>query len=218
MSAISTARPGQRVWPARFCPTSDFCAKLARGVIMPDMPLKQVPLVRPQPTEYASYYEKYVSLVPGTDVLGILEAQQMLMTQLLAARSEREGNFRYAPDKWTVKELVGHISDTERVFTYRALRISRADSTPMEGFEQDDYVKNGGFNDRTLADLTDEFDQVRSATLALYQGLGGEAWARRGVANKNEVTVRALAYIIAGHELHHRRILEEKYLPAIPRA
>jgi len=117
---FSRCGPPGAFLPARFCFTSNFCAKLALGVIMPDMPLKQVPLVRPQPSEYASYYEKYVSLIPGTDVLGVLEAQQMLMTQLLAARSEREGNFRYAPDKWTVKELVGHISDTERVFTYRA--------------------------------------------------------------------------------------------------
>lgn len=182
------------------------------------MSVKQAPQVRPQPTDYAAYYEKYISLVPGTDILGVLEAQQMLTAQLLSARSEREGNFRYAPDKWTVKELVGHISDSERVFAYRALRISRNDKTPIEGFEQDDYVKNGGFNDRTLADLAEELAQVRSATLALFLGLSGEAWQRRGIANKNEVTVRALAYIIAGHELHHRRILEEKYLPAIPRA
>jgi len=185
---------------------------------MPCMSVKLAPQVRPQPTEYAAYYEKYVSLVPGTDILGVLEAQGMLMAQLLGARSEREGNFRYAPDKWTLKEVVGHISDTERVFAYRALRISRNDKTPMEGFEQDDYVKNGGFNDRTLVDLAGEFSQVRGATLALYLGLSGDAWQRRGVANKNEVTVRALAFIIAGHELHHRRILEEKYLPAIPRA
>lgn len=185
---------------------------------MPCMSVKLAPQVRPQPTEYAAYYEKYVSLVPGTDILGVLEAQGMLMTQLLGARSEREGNFRYAPDKWTVKEVVGHISDTERIFAYRALRISRNDKTPIEGFEQDDYVKNGGFNDRTLVDLAGEFSQVRGATLALFLGLGGDAWQRRGAANKNEVTVRALAFIIAGHELHHRRILEEKYLPAIPRA
>jgi hypothetical protein len=182
------------------------------------MSVKLAPQVRPQPTEYAAYYEKYVSLVPGTDILGVLEAQGMLMTQLLGARSEREGNFRYAPEKWTVKEVVGHITDSERIFAYRALRISRNDKAPIEGFEQDDYVKNGGFNDRTLADLAGEFSQVRSATLALFLGLGGDAWQRRGVANKNEVTVRALAFIIAGHELHHRRILEEKYLPAIPRA
>jgi hypothetical protein len=182
------------------------------------MSVKLAPQVRPQPTEYATYYEKYVSLVPGTDILGVLEAQGMLMAQLLGARSEREGNFRYAPDKWTLKEVVGHITDTERIFAYRTLRISRNDKTPIEGFEQDDYVKNGGFNDRTLVDLAGEFSQVRGATLALFLGLGGDAWQRRGVANKNEVTVRALAFIIAGHELHHRRILEEKYLPAIPRA
>jgi len=182
------------------------------------MSVKQAPQVRPQPNDYAPFYEKYVALVPGTDILGVLEAQQMLMTQLLSARSEREGNFRYAADKWTVKELVGHVTDSERIFAYRALRIARADQTPMEGFEQDDYVKNGGFNDRTLVDLAEEYAQVRGATLALFLGLSGDAWQRRGVANKNEVTVRALAYIIAGHELHHRRILEENYLPAIPRA
>jgi DinB superfamily len=182
------------------------------------MPAKLAPQIRPQPTDYAAYYEKYVSLVPGTDILGVLEAQSMLTTQLLGARSEREGNFRYAQEKWTVKEVVGHITDSERIFAYRALRISRGDKTPIEGFEQDDYVKNGGFNDRTLVDLADEFAQVRTATLALFLGLGGDAWQRRGIANKNEVTVRALAYIIAGHELHHRRVLEEKYLPAIPRA
>jgi len=130
------------------------------------MPVKLAPQVRPQPTDYAAYYEKYVSLVPGTDILGVLEAQRMLTTQLLAARSEREGNFRYAADKWTVKELVGHIADSERIFAYRALRIARADKTPIEGFEQDDYVKYGGFNDRTLVDLAEEFAQVRGATLA----------------------------------------------------
>src|SRR6201981_3241756 len=138
---------------------------------MLSMPVKLPAQVRPQPTEYAAFYESYVSLVPGTDILGVLEAQGMLMTQLLGARSEREGNFRYAPDKWTVKEVVGHISDTERIFAYRALRISRNDKTPIEGFEQDDYVKNGCFNDRTLVDLAAEFAQVRTATLALFLGL-----------------------------------------------
>jgi uncharacterized damage-inducible protein DinB len=182
------------------------------------MSAKQVAQVRPLATDYAAYYEKYVSLITGTDILAILEAQQLVMSQLLGARSEREGNFRYAADKWTLKEVIGHVTDAERVFSYRALRFSRGDKTPVEGFEQDDYVKNGGFNERKLNDIAEEFSQVRSATLALLHGLDGEAWERRGTANKNEVTVRALAYIIAGHELHHRRILEEKYLPAIPRA
>lgn len=179
---------------------------------------KRASVSRPQQGEYASYYEKYVSLIPSDDILATLEAQRLQTTQLLAARSERDGNFRYAPDKWSVKEVVGHVSDCERIFMYRALRISRGDQTPIEGFEQDDYVRNGNFNSRTLADLAEEFSHVRAASLALLNSLAEDAWPRRGIANKNEVSVRALAYITAGHELHHRRILEEKYLAAIPRA
>ena len=173
---------------------------------------------RPATGEYASFYETYVSKVKGSDILGILEAQRLQTAQLFAAHSERDGNFRYAPDKWTVKEVIGHLSDSERIFAYRALRIARGDQTPLSGFEQDDYVKTGGFGERSLADLAEEFAQVRSATVALLRPLTGEAWTRRGSANKNEVTVRALAYIIAGHELHHREILKERYFPAIPRA
>jgi len=173
---------------------------------------------RPAPTEYAAFYEKYIALVPGNDIVTILDAQRLQMTQLFAARSERDGNFRYAPGKWTVKEVLGHISDSERIFAYRALRIARADQTPLSGFEQDDYVRAGAFGERTLTDLVEEFALVRGATSALFQSLSGEAWLRRGVANKSEVTVRALAFIIAGHELHHREILKEHYFPAIPRA
>src|SRR6202034_4604784 len=131
--------------------------------------------------------------------------------------SEGDGNFRYAADKWTVKEVVGHISDTERIFAYRALRLARADETALSGFEQDDYVLAGAFGERTLADLVEEFAFVRGATSALFHSLGEQAWLRRGIANKNEVTVRALAFIIAGHELHHRALLKERYFPAIPR-
>jgi len=173
---------------------------------------------RPQPGEYAQYYEKYIALVTSTDILGALEAQRLVMSQLLGARSEREGNFRYAPDKWTVKEVIGHLADSERIFAYRALRFARGDQTPLSGFEQDDYVKGGGFSERTLADLAEEFAEVRDASIALFNGLDAAAWQKRGLANKSEITVRALAYIIAGHDLHHRRVLEEKYLPAIPRA
>ena len=167
--------------------------------------------IRPAPGEYAPYYESYIALVPGDDVVGLLETQRKQMMQLFAARSERDGNFRYAPDKWTVKEVLGHISDTERIFAYRALRIARGDQTPLSGFEQDDYVRAGAFGERALADLTEEFSHVRGATVALFHSLGKEVWLRRGVANKNEVSVRALAFIIAGHELHHRKILQEKY-------
>jgi DinB superfamily len=175
-------------------------------------------LARPEAGEYAAYYEKYVSLVPGDDATGALEAQRVQTMQLFAGRSERDGNFRYAPDKWTVKEVLGHVSDTERIFTYRALRIARGDQTPLPGFEQDDYVRSGGFNERPLASLVEEFAYVRSASLALFRSLGPEAWLRRGTASKNEVSVRALAFITAGHELHHRQILKERYFSAIPRA
>jgi uncharacterized damage-inducible protein DinB len=179
---------------------------------------KAVTTLRPQPGEYAAYYEKYVSLVAGTDIVPILEAQRLQMIQLCAAHTERDGNFRYAADKWTVKEVLGHVTDSERIFAYRALRIARGDQTPLSGFEQDDYVRAGGFAERSLADLAEEFSHVRSATVALFRPLGHDAWARRGMANKNEVSARALAFIIAGHELHHRAILTERYFPAIPRA
>ena len=173
---------------------------------------------RPEPTEYAEFYAGYISEVPGSDVLSVLEAQRVHMLQLFAARSERDGSFRYAPGKWTVKEVLGHINDAERIFTYRALRIARGDRTPLASFEQEGFVRNGGFSERTLADLADEFGSVRSASVALFRSLGEEAWRRRGIASEKEVTVRALAFITAGHQIHHRSILEERYFPAIPRA
>ena len=173
---------------------------------------------RPDAGEYAEYYANYISKVPGTDVLGILEAQRLHMSQLFAGRTERDGNFRYAPGKWTVKEVLGHITDAERIFTYRALRIARGDQTPLPSFEQDDYVKSGGFAARTLGDLVEEFGAVRSASSALFRSFNEEAWSRRGVASQKQVTVRALGFITAGHQIHHRMVLEEQYFPAIPRA
>ena len=171
-------------------------------------------IARPQPGEYAPYYGRYISLVPGEDILSTLDQQRRETMMLLCGGDDEDGDFRYAPDKWSAKEVLGHLCDTERIFAYRALRIARADATPIEGFEQDDYVRNGGFALRSLADLIEDFIAVRRATLSLLRNLDEAAWMRRGIANKNEVTVRALAYIIAGHELHHRRILEEKYFAA----
>jgi hypothetical protein len=168
-------------------------------------------VARPQPDEYAPYYARYISLVEGEDILSTLDQQRRQTMMLLCSRDEQDGDFRYAPEKWSAKEVLGHICDSERVFAYRALRISRADTTPLEGFEQDDYVRNGPFANRPLADLVEDFIAVRRATLSLLRNLNEAAWMRRGLANKNEVSVRALAYIIAGHELHHRRILEERY-------
>ena len=173
-----------------------------------------IEVARPQPGEYAPYYERYISLVSGNEILSALESGRRQMMLLLSGRSEGEGDYRYAPGKWSAKEVLGHVCDTERVFAYRALRISRADQTPMEGFEQDDYVRNGPFAHRPLCELIDDYIAVRRATLTLFRNLDDAAWLRRGVANKNQVTVRALAYIIAWHELHHRSILEEKYFAA----
>jgi hypothetical protein len=170
-----------------------------------------VAIGRPQSGEYAPYYDRYISLVPGEDILDTLDQQRRQTMMLLCGRDDDDGDFRYAPGKWSAKEVLGHVCDTERIFAYRALRISRADTTPLEGFEQDDYVSNGPFAQRPLADLIEDFIAVRRATLSLLRNLDEAAWMRRGIANKNEISVRALAYIIAGHELHHRRILEEKY-------
>lgn len=169
---------------------------------------------RPQAGEYAPYYDRYISLVQGDDILTVLEQQRRQTMLLLSGRSESEGGFRYAPGKWTAKEVIGHVCDAERIFAYRALRIARGDATPIEGFEQDDYIRNGPFNQRTLEELIEDYIAVRRATLSLLRNLDEAAWMRRGVANKNEVTVRALAFTIAGHEVHHRRILEEKYFAA----
>jgi hypothetical protein len=166
---------------------------------------------RPESGEYAPYYDRYIALIEGEDILGTLDEQRRKTVLLVSGRGEAEGEFRYAPEKWSAKEVLGHVNDTERIFAYRALRIARADATPMEGFEQDDYVRNGPFARRPLADLVEDYIAVRRATLSLLRNLEAAAWTRRGVANKNEITVRALAYIIAGHEVHHRRILEEKY-------
>jgi hypothetical protein len=175
-------------------------------------------MVRPEPGEYAPFYETYVSKVQGGDVIAQLESQRLQTAQFFAASTERDGNFRYAPGKWSIKEVVGHLSDSERVFGYRAMRIGRGDQTALPGFEQEDYVKNGNFGEQSLADLVAEFGLVRAATLALLRSFNAEAWGRRGIASDNPVTVRALAFIIAGHELHHREILKERYFPAIPRA
>jgi len=168
-------------------------------------------IARPEPGEYNPYYDRYISLVPGTDILGTLDTQRRQTLLLLSGRDEEDGNFRYSPEKWSAKEVLGHVCDTERIFAYRALRIARGDQTALEGFEQDDYVRNGSFARMPLEEIVEDYIAVRRATLTLFRNLEEPAWVRRGVANKNEVSVRALAYTIAGHEVHHRRILEERY-------
>ena len=175
-----------------------------------------MPFERPKPGEYHPYYDRYISLIVASDVMNTLVAQISKTVGLLAARSEDDGNLRYAPGKWTVKEVLGHLVDTERIMTYRALRIARNDRTPIEGFEQDDYVRDGPSAALRLADLLEEFKTVRVSTLAFFRHLRPDDWIRCGLANQSEISVRALAYVIAGHELHHRHILEEKYFGSAP--
>src|SRR6516165_7480559 len=172
---------------------------------------------RPYAGDYALSYGKYIALVPGGDFLEILASQLQDTRALLSPLNDAQGDFRYAPGKWSVKETLGHINDAERIFSYRMLRIARGDQAPLPGFEQDDYVKTGNFSARRLSDLLAEFTSIRPATIALMRSLGTAAWLRRGVASQNEVTALALAFIIAGHERHHWLILRDRYIPALPR-
>ena len=172
---------------------------------------------RPEPSEYAPYYEKYVRLVEGEDMLRVLSDQIGQSLATLRGVSPEDSLARYAPGKWSLRGVVGHLIDSERVFAYRALRFARNDRTRLPGFEGDDYVAAARFDRRPWNELLDEFEAVRRATILMFGGLDGEAWLRRGVASDNEVSVRALAYNIAGHELHHLQIVRTKYLPAAMR-
>ncbi len=167
---------------------------------------------RPDATEYAPYYGTYVGKVPDGDLLELLERQRRETQNLLAGLSDTQALHRYAPGKWSIKEVVGHLMDSERVFCYRALRFARADEKPLQGFDDKAWVPAGSFDARPLADLAAELDAVRRATIALFGGFDAAALARKGTANNNEVTVRALAWIVAGHERHHVAILRERYL------
>jgi uncharacterized damage-inducible protein DinB len=179
------------------------------------MQAESLSIGKPEPNEYAPYYGRYISLVEGDDILTALKQQAPETVALLSGCKHADEDFHYAAGKWSVKDVLGHVIDTERIMAYRALRIARNDRTPIEGYEQDDYVKHAPFGQCKLAALLEEFIAVRRATVLLFLNLDEAAWTRRGVANKNEVSVRALAYIIAGHELHHRRILGEKYFSSI---
>ena len=167
---------------------------------------------RPEAGEHAPHHNRYISLIQEPDVLSVLERQIGVTLAALKSVPESFEDFRYADGKWSVKEVIGHMSDTERVFAYRALRIARNDQTPLPGFEQDDYIRWGNFQNCRLPDLIEEFATIRKTTLSLFRGLGQDAWSRRGIVDNNQVSVRAIAFIIAGHESHHQTILQEKYL------
>jgi hypothetical protein len=168
--------------------------------------------IKPEKGEFLPYYEKYINLVESGDVLATLSTQMAETQALLRSLPASVATYRYAPGKWSVNELIGHLIDSERIFAARALRFARNDATPLPGFEQDDYVSNSSFDSYPLGELASELESVRESTIFLFKHLQEDAWMRRGTANGAEVSVRALAYIIAGHELHHREMLQARYL------
>ena len=167
---------------------------------------------RPTDGEYASFYGRYIALVPAGDIVRVLESQLDATVDFFRAIPAERTTQGYAPGKWSIREMVGHLCDTERIMTYRALRFARADRTPVPGFEENDYVPTSGAAVRTMEELLAELRAIRGATVALFAGLPTEAWRRRGVANGAEVSVRALAAIVAGHVLHHEGVVRERYL------
>lgn len=167
---------------------------------------------RPEPQEYAPFYAGYVAKVIGDDPLVPLREQRDGALALLRGLGEERGDHRYAPGKWSVKELLGHVVDTERVFAYRALCIARGEAQNLPGFDQDTYVAAARFDQRRLASLVEEYESVRQATLTLFASFTETEWRREGTANGRDVSVRALAFITAGHEAHHLGILRDRYL------
>ncbi len=165
---------------------------------------------RPQSDEYAPYYQKYLDQLPQGDVLAQLETQGAATAKLLAA-NDALGDFRYADGKWSVKEVVGHLSDCERVFAFRALHIGREDASELPGFDENAWTPAGRFDRRTLADVAAEFASVRAASLTLFRSFDDVALVRVGRANQNPFSVRALVAIVAGHERHHVKLLRERY-------
>lgn len=169
-------------------------------------------LQRPLENEYPEYYVPYVNLVSDGDLLLILKENLAEMTALFEGLSEENGQFRYAQGKWSMKEVLGHMADTERIMSYRLLRIGRGDQTPLAGFDENDYINGSQFDQLPIKNILDDFAAVRNATIALIQNMPDGAWAKRGIANDTEITSRAIAYIIAGHAIHHLKIIHERYM------
>jgi uncharacterized damage-inducible protein DinB len=168
---------------------------------------------RPEPGEYAGYAQADIDAVRGEDAVAVLQAQRLATASLFQRFGEAGGDVSYGPGKWTIKQIVGHLADDERIFAYRALCIARGDSRPLPGFDENAYAKAARFERLTLAELLTDYEAVRDATITLLQGLDREAWLRRGLVNDYEATPRGLAFHIAGHELHHHRVIHERYVP-----
>lgn len=167
---------------------------------------------RPETNEYAAYYDTYVSLIEGDNVMSPLESQTAELRATVAGMPEEQGKYAYAEGKWTIKEALSHLIDGERIFAYRILRISRGDETPIEGFEQDDYIATSNANERKFASLIDEFDFQRRANLLMIESISDEGSRRMGTASGKPISARALVFILAGHVSHHVRVLNKRYL------
>jgi hypothetical protein len=166
---------------------------------------------RPPDTEYAPYFARYVALVPEVDILALLQDQVAGVNRLSAIVSVDQERFRYATGKWSIREVAGHLIDAERVFGYRAFCISRGERALLPKFDENAYVTESRYADRTLSDLASEFTLVRKGNLAFMHQLTGQEWTRIGTASNNPVSVRALAYIMAGHVMHHLAVLSTRY-------
>jgi uncharacterized damage-inducible protein DinB len=174
-------------------------------------------LERPLVGEYPEYYQPYVNLipVPEYDLLSILKENLERTITLFEGISEEDAHFRYAENKWSIKEVLGHMTDTERIMSYRLLRIGRGDQTPLAGFNENDYVDSSQINRLPIKNVLDDFVATRKATITLIQNMPEETWDKKGVANSMEITTRAIAYIIVGHAIHHLKIINERYLPVL---
>jgi len=167
---------------------------------------------RPKADEHSEYYGRYIARVPDGDFVALLRDQFMDTTALLKDVSADRANYAYAPGKWTIKQVVGHLMDAERVFSYRALWFARNANTDLPGFEENDWANVANHSRRSLDDLVEEYKAVRAATVQFAKNLGADEQLRRGKANGEPISVRALLYIIAGHERHHGAVLRERYL------
>lgn len=167
--------------------------------------------MRPTANDYSPYHASYVALVPEDDVLGAIEEQSSDTQRLLSSLDESKASYRYAEGKWSVRQVIGHITDAERIMSYRLLSIARGEQQSLPGFDENQYVENAGFDAWKLGDLAEQYALVRRSTIVLLRNLPEAAWARRGTANNAPVTVLGLAYVIVGHDRHHVGVLREKY-------
>lgn len=170
----------------------------------------------PDADEYAPFYAGYIALVRERDAVGVLQRQIPVLRATIAGMTDEEGLVRYAAEKWSIKEVLGHLTDVERVMSYRLFRIGRGDPTPLSGFDENAYVRAGGYDGRPVRSLLVELESARASTLRLIDTIPPEAWSNRGAANGYPVSARALLFIIAGHVEHHFGLLRERYALAIP--